>query len=1832
MNTESVRKYKSNVVMQVIKVTKFCMVCCLKPFYFAFFLLPLISAEILNNGTSATSVYRPWKTVSSRVPILDIMKNICPEYITPPVETDTIVTPFNAYFFLCVHQHLRRSFYYILKNFENFNKIHYTAHYIQRLNNSRNYKEKEDNHEDNIGKCNDFRWSVKQYWKRKEITLKSGQDIPGVKNQLYRDDILEIVLCMTLAIFIEVIPITMRYVCKKTALCWRRLQLFCCFYHRNYTKTPYSRQDLHQRSAVINCVCDVLKFSTIKFKRRSDQQQKHFCILHQKHLTVFAVITGKIFALFIQGATTESPDISVPAIADSLYTTGEKLIFFPGLPTMVATTAIIAQNCKKSCQHYLLKAGIINPVTFSSYAQIVADHGQYIIMPQENQLLPKQITCLVLEIEQITELDISGYYRYFVCGGKIKENKFLISANESKDYYRISSGSLSQHQPLYHNLRSFAILPLLFDYFDIVNASHDNNYAKSQINWYFNLFEEQLLKISRDGGILSTQMHNFIIWFPKNFKYGRDISVIRTNSIFKEQQSGAKLKSKPNSGKHMKPIKLPEASPYWNVPLRSTEAFTCQRIQDNSTNRNDCLQAIIEFDLCCCCWCFYCFRRSNSTSERVSNGFCNNWYKCYSWHRRQYAYKFPHCIYCYYYLHCYYFFNQCCCYCCYLKFRTTSVIYSCSCLSNKFNLHIPKYRLKTQRNENKTKAQRVSQQLKCFQNFFRPYDPKNMNCISSTLSALYSCPTIYRFQSTQHCCSHITKANTLVNTLNLVKTACAETISNKKTDFINFIQCTAIYLGQCLYYELTKLEDYIRRHIVIVLQTKISIPRSTALVIKATRDQQQQQQQQQMVNIAHDQQLKMNNLCKIFCNNWKRHRRRRRRRRRRRMNKQDQQQHQSVQLQQQHINNEKETLLSDINNSRLHILDFNACKAIATKVPVHMILSKAPTLTMLAAMRLANTKTAFTDRNRKNVISPPQTPALISTPPLTTTANTTRLNRSRSRPNLVWLFIGLVWFEGPKYVNCGIHSSSQSSQSNPQSQSQTQTVTHTAQTTLEPLRTSTLLSQLQQHKMQPPRITSNLLLLTPNYKQIFKGSMSFIQKGSTAAIADTAKYKIKQGVRSSLYGKGMHIGKCLSSRSRASIITTKTNGKHARSYDNDPIVITNRKQYDWLAPGVKVKADFLDEEAHSAHSDHARLESIKRQILTKLGLKQKPNVSHPLPKQFIWDTIYRADGIRSVVSDFDFSENGSHQWKLMSEVDNTKEAGRAHSAKANDITKLLLNIPDFQNGEFANTLGSDAEKVLNVSYNDYLHHARFDESKILNDSKIANNFTYLMHISKPKSNKDFLGVDEPGYSDIIYYHKDDLIEIETDELNHQVNRGIHNVGDSYTHAENRDGYSLHHRKYDLSTDQTKYEGDDFLGDTQEFITFAEKGKMIKQHRLVEFSPQTNDMPNEKFFVRKAEIHIRIDKLATGCNDNTNRKNRGCGGNKTKPKLWIFQVKENNTTKKKCDKSPQLCVTYDVDIMNLGWQKFDITLTVRDWYRRAPTEKLRLLIDCTGCGKHYILHLFNHPMENSKQKLLYPQREKRYRSLNRNDLVVQWTQQSLNHNIISEKEIEVKGRVEQRPKAKHSLLCNHIFDCNTKKNFTSKVDNYKLNNVRTKLLRPYALLGYSDQSNRLQPQVTQARDKPNVNLQPQKYMRLKSQISSELSPNRPFLVLRTETRRLRRVRRRAIDCVGAMHGQCCKESFYVSFKALGWDDWIIAPRGYFANYCRGDCTGPFRTPDTFQTFHAHFIEEYRKMGLLNGMQPCCAPVKFSSMSLIYYGDDGIIKRDLPKMVVDECGCP
>lgn len=247
-------------------------------------------------------------------------------------------------------------------------------------------------------------------------------------------------------------------------------------------------------------------------------------------------------------------------------------------------------------------------------------------------------------------------------------------------------------------------------------------------------------------------------------------------------------------------------------------------------------------------------------------------------------------------------------------------------------------------------------------------------------------------------------------------------------------------------------------------------------------------------------------------------------------------------------------------------------------------------------------------------------------------------------------------------------------------------------------------------------------------------------------------------------------------------------------------------------------------------------------------------------------------------------------------------------------------------------------------------------------------------------------------------------------------------------------------------------------------------------------------------------------------------------NHCQPTLWVFAVKRDvgdelhRFSSQDFSEMTSLSASQAVDVAELGWRKFDLTGTVREWYSSGTAgrgdgvdadgdSKLRLLIDCSGCCKHLDVHTF--------------------------------------------------GR--------------------------SGMDG--------------GGGGGGD------------------------------------DPRRPFLVVHTDPSATKRVRRRAVDCTGAVRNQCCKQRFYVSFKEMGWDDWVIAPNGYYANYCRGDCGGHHRTPDTFLNYYTHVIEEVRKTHHLSGMQPCCAPLKFSSMSLIYFGpDSNIIKRDLPKMVVDECGCP
>ncbi|XP_055922313.1 uncharacterized protein LOC129953293 [Eupeodes corollae] len=874
-------------------------------------------------------------------------------------------------------------------------------------------------------------------------------------------------------------------------------------------------------------------------------------------------------------------------------------------------------------------------------------------------------------------------------------------------------------------------------------------------------------------------------------------------------------------------------------------------------------------------------------------------------------------------------------------------------------------------------------------------------------------------------------------------------------------------------------------------------------------------------------------------------------------------------------------------------------------------------------------------------------------------------NKRKLKKNLVWLFIGLVWLEGPKLINCSINHNNNDV-----------TSLNGSETTnkIDSSNGSGAGGQNQNRNGDNSSNGNSSGSRNSSSRNNNEGGTSNTNGPGTNAPETNSKgqkVKIPESEASNGGSVGSSGGVGLNSANINEFFLNENQKFSSPSYKRIPsrpiMSIENQLQYKTFGHQEPVlpTSSYIDmrknltpkrsnrnsippilyvsEEANRAQSDLSRLESIKRQILTKLGLTEKPNVTHPLPKQFIWDTIYRADGIRSV-HDFDFNDNNHRLQEHM----RLKATG-------------VLEPPP---------LLSRQNSMSNSNIN--------QKNQLINRNSISND---VKESRTPRShnkntNKDNKMVKHLGTIGSRWKLFNSTIE-QTEKIHQKFLR-------KYRQQRFRNNVHVLNRNKNRFFDPDYLEGDEFFGSTQEIITFAEKGKVYKKHRLVEFSPPSNKIPKQKLQVRNAEIHIRIEKVPavsekTSINKNKRRHHQKLNipNSSSEPglKIWIFQLIGNDFSQKGFDQVAKLCTSLSVDHNVLGWQKLDITETVQYWYGKEQNEKLRLLIDCTGCGNRYILHLFDRKFHNSPILPTTTQTTNFHQSLN--DTVEQQNYKIYNNysSLIIERNHAHSSSYNNKKKNNESLrnlyhqrqYSHHRY---RRKNRTIKAQKLKINsdssdttkkasaNVQLsqfdgqhnvvsyaqslwhksrtyrqnrEITNPYSISQDQDQNQKQNQDIGNVQKNLDEGMS-YEIAAAEFHLEDRLNPNRPFLVLHTEPSRSRRVRRRAVDCSGAIHGQCCKESFYVSFKALGWDDWIIAPRGYFANYCRGDCTGPFRTPDTFQTFHAHFIEEYRKMGLLNGMQPCCAPVKFSSMSLIYYGDDGIIKRDLPKMVVDECGCP
>ncbi|XP_008823551.1 growth/differentiation factor 3 [Nannospalax galili] len=100
--------------------------------------------------------------------------------------------------------------------------------------------------------------------------------------------------------------------------------------------------------------------------------------------------------------------------------------------------------------------------------------------------------------------------------------------------------------------------------------------------------------------------------------------------------------------------------------------------------------------------------------------------------------------------------------------------------------------------------------------------------------------------------------------------------------------------------------------------------------------------------------------------------------------------------------------------------------------------------------------------------------------------------------------------------------------------------------------------------------------------------------------------------------------------------------------------------------------------------------------------------------------------------------------------------------------------------------------------------------------------------------------------------------------------------------------------------------------------------------------------------------------------------------------------------------------------------------------------------------------------------------------------------------------------------------------------------------------------------------------------------------------------------------------------CHRHQLFIDFRDLGWHKWIIAPKGFMANYCHGDC--PSSLTMYLNSSNYAFLQTLMHTVDPAVPQAVCVPTKLSPISMLYQdNNDNIILRHYEDMIVDECGC-
>jgi len=104
-----------------------------------------------------------------------------------------------------------------------------------------------------------------------------------------------------------------------------------------------------------------------------------------------------------------------------------------------------------------------------------------------------------------------------------------------------------------------------------------------------------------------------------------------------------------------------------------------------------------------------------------------------------------------------------------------------------------------------------------------------------------------------------------------------------------------------------------------------------------------------------------------------------------------------------------------------------------------------------------------------------------------------------------------------------------------------------------------------------------------------------------------------------------------------------------------------------------------------------------------------------------------------------------------------------------------------------------------------------------------------------------------------------------------------------------------------------------------------------------------------------------------------------------------------------------------------------------------------------------------------------------------------------------------------------------------------------------------------------------------------------------------------------------------HYNCRRHKQYVDFMEVGWHDWIVAPPGFDAHFCSGECAFPLQD-------HMNATNHAIVQTLVNSVNPsqvpraCCVPTELSPISMLYLDEyDKVVLKNYENMVIEGCGC-